>query len=156
MTRHYWSLLRNKIRDQLPRERWSEPLTQSDHRAFPVCRWLITTQYENDVSLNLCHTTALLVWESRNRVGEICGPGSIRHVQAIWELADLPVERFNTFIEGRGIHLYIKGMYIRSFSVYFLDVNIDVFPDCTMKYGVLWTQKKCAHDFHIAVMSPFR
>ena len=142
MTRHYWSLLRNKVRDQLPRERWSEPLTQSDHHASPVCRWLITTQYENDVSLNLCHTTSLLVWESCNRVGEICGPGSIRHVQAIWELADLPVERFNTFIEGRGLYLYIKGMYIRSFSVYFLDVNIDVSPDCTLKYGVLWTQKK--------------
>lgn len=47
---------------------------------------------------------------------------------------DLPVERFNTFIEGNGIYLYIKGMYIRSFSVHFLDANIDVFPDCTMKY----------------------
>ena len=68
MTRPYRFLLRNKVRDQLSRERWSELLIQSDHHAFPVCWWLITTRYENYVSLNLYYTTALLVWESRNRV----------------------------------------------------------------------------------------
>ena len=93
-------------------------------------------QYENDASLNLCHTAALRVRKPEQSWRNLWSRG-IRHVQALWELAGLPVERFNTFIEGRRIYLYIKGMYIRSFSAYFLDVNIDVFPGCTMKYGVL-------------------
>ena len=44
MTRHYRLLLRNKVRDQLSRERLSEFLVQSNHHVFPVCQWLITTQ----------------------------------------------------------------------------------------------------------------
>ena len=153
MTRHYWSLLRNKLRGQLSRERWSEPLIQADHRALPGCRWPLTTVRERCVFKSLSYRSSACVRKPEQSWRNLWSRG-IRHVQALWELAGLPVERFNTFIEGRRIYLYIKGMYIRSFSAYFLDVNVDVFPGCTMKYGVLWTQEKCAHDFHIAVMSP--
>ena len=155
MTRPYRFLLRNKVRDQLSRERWSELLIQSDHHAFPVCWWLITTRYENYVSLNLYYTTALLVWESRNRVRRTLWsrehqtrPGYLGTGRppsgAIWHI----------YWGQRNIPLYQRDVYSVFLSA-FSGCEYWCFPWLYYEvYEVLWTQKKRAHDFHIAVMSP--
>jgi hypothetical protein len=50
------------------------------------------------------------------------------------ELADLPVQQFNTFTGGNEKHLCIKGTCIKSFSRYLLNVCANIFIGCTLEH----------------------
>lgn len=134
----------------LPLENKTRPVIRVGHHTVPCeaflfleCLCLLRAACKNRAFLKCVIRHSSGRWEEIvTEAGEICGPQSVIHIQAIWELADLPVQQFNTFTGGNRIHLYIKGTRIKSFSVYILDVCISVSTGCAGGYLEVWESRK--------------